>query len=216
VIDVAQHTLPVRGRGAIAAQRAIDLVVGVVACAVFALPAVVIAVLVKLTSRGPVVFHHGRVGRGGEVFDVYKFRSMREGTEVDVVHDPALWASYVDHGFKLAPDDPHITRFGRMLRRTSLDELPQLVNVLRGEMSLVGVRPLLAEELALRSPYDQALYRTLRPGMTGLWQTEGRSTVHDVDRLLLDRRYLEQWSPWGDLVILARTPRALVRAGHAQ
>jgi lipopolysaccharide/colanic/teichoic acid biosynthesis glycosyltransferase len=93
--------------------------------------------------------------------------------------------------------------------------LPQLLNVLVGEMSLVGVRPILAEEVALRSRYDQALYRTRPPGMTGLWQVEGRSTVQRDDRLQLDRSYLEHWSLWQDVKILARTPAAILRTSHA-
>jgi exopolysaccharide production protein ExoY len=202
-------------RGELVAKRGVDLVLAGTACIVLAIPAVIVAAMVKLTSRGPLLFAHARVGRGGRMFEVYKFRSMREGTHAEVLDDPITRATYLDNGFKLPPDDPRITWFGRVLRRTSFDEVPQLINVLRGEMSLVGVRPVLSEELAIRSSDDQALYWTMRPGMTGLWQVEGRSTVQDIDRLLLDRRYLEEWSFWGDVRILARTPRALLRVSHA-
>jgi lipopolysaccharide/colanic/teichoic acid biosynthesis glycosyltransferase len=214
-LGVDGPTVPHVGRGELAAQRAVDLVIATAACLVLAIPALIVAVVVKLTSSGPVLFAHRRVGRDGRTFEVYKFRSMRNGTDAEVLADPATHTAYLLNGFKLPADDPRITSVGRVLRRTSFDEVPQLVNVLRGDMSLVGVRPVLPEELAVRPSYDQALYRRLRPGMTGLWQVEGRSTVLDVDRLLLDRRYLEQWSFWGDLRILARTPRALLRISHA-
>lgn len=200
---------------ALALQRAFDLTLAALGCLLFAIPVVVLALGVKLTSRGPVLFVQRRMGYGGDPFDLYKFRTMRDGTHREVLDDEAARQAYHDNDFKLPPDDPRITGIGRLLRKTSLDELPQLVNVLRGEMSIVGVRPLLAEEVAMRPSYDQALYRTKRPGMTGLWQVEGRSTVQKIDRLHLDRRYLEEWSVWGDVKIAARTPFAVLRISHA-
>jgi lipopolysaccharide/colanic/teichoic acid biosynthesis glycosyltransferase len=104
---------------------------------------------------------------------------------------------------------------GRWLRRTSLDELPQLINVVLGTMSIVGVRPVEPQQLASWPDENQDLYKTLRPGMTGLWQVEGRSTVRSHDRLALDRSYLENWSVWADVKIAARTPFALLRIHHA-
>ena len=200
---------------ALVLQRAFDVTLAALGCLLFAIPVVVLALGVKLTSRGPVLFVQRRDGHGGDPFDVYKFRTMRDGTHREVLDDEAARQAYHDNDFKLPPDDPRITAIGRLLRKTSLDELPQLVNVLRGEMSIVGVRPLLAEEVAMRPAYDQALYRTKRPGMTGLWQVEGRSTVQKIDRLHLDRRYLEEWSVWGDVKIAARTPFAVLRISHA-
>jgi undecaprenyl-phosphate galactose phosphotransferase len=140
---------------------------------------------------------------------------MFDGAHEMVLADDLMRARYRANDFKLPPDHPCITRVGAVLRRTSLDELPQFINVVSGEMSLVGVRPLLAEELALRPEYDQDLYRTTPPGLTGLWQVEGRSTVQKDDRLHLDRGYLEQASLWQDIKILARTPAALLRTSHA-
>jgi len=198
-----------------ALQRTFDLALATVACLVSVVPALVIAVLVKLTSPGPVLFAQQRFGRNGQLFGVYKFRTMQDGTHLEVLGDEAARQAYCDNDFKLRPDDPRITKVGRLLRKTSLDELPQLVNVLRGQMSIVGIRPLLADEVALRPAYDQDLYRTMRPGMTGLWQVEGRSTVQKDDRLHLDRRYATEWSMWGDVMIAARTPFALLRVRHA-
>ena len=102
------------------------------------------------------------------------------------------------------------------MRKTSIDELPQLWNVFRGDMSLVGVRPLLEDELERRPPYDQDLYCRMRPGITGRWQVEGRSTLPEVDRVEMDRAYVERWSLRTDLALLARTPAAVLKVHHAR
>ncbi len=196
-------------------QRTFDVILAIAAVAILLIPGLLIAVLVKTTSRGPVFFTQARVGRGGELFSVYKFRTMEDGTHGAVLRDAEAAAAYRANDFKLPPNDPRITRFGRFLRKTSLDEVPQLLNVLKGQMSIVGVRPLLPDELALRPGLDQALYRGMRPGMTGLWQVRGRSTVGKTDRLELDRIYLQNWSVWGDVKIAALTPLALLRISHA-
>lgn len=201
--------------GQLRLQRAFDLTAAFVAVVIFAPFALLIALLVKTTSRGPVFFKQQRVGVGGELFQVWKFRTMVDGTHHAILADEATRRAYEANDFKLPADDPRITRVGRLLRRTSLDELPQLINVVLGTMSIVGVRPLLPQELAQRPRYDQDLYKMLRPGMTGLWQVEGRSTVRSLDRLALDRSYLENWSVWADVKIAARTPFALLRIHHA-
>ena len=202
--------LPVVSIGSRRLIRAFDVVVGLVSLILCSLLMVIIAVLVKATSRGPVIFRQSRVGRGAQTFKVFKFRTMADGTHAEVLDDPELRLLYELNDFKLPSDDPRITRVGRFLRRTSLDELPQFVNVLRGQMSLVGVRPLLPQELQLRSGHDRELYAHHRPGLTGLWQVEGRSTVGDTDRVDLDRRHLEEWSVLSNAKILLRTPRAVL------
>jgi lipopolysaccharide/colanic/teichoic acid biosynthesis glycosyltransferase len=191
-------------------SRVLDIAVGLPLLIVCAPLMLVIAVLVKATSRGPVIFRQSRVGLGAESFEVLKFRTMANGTHAEVLDDPELRRLYEANDFKLPSDDPRITRVGRFLRRTSLDELPQLVNVLRGQMSLVGVRPLLQQELQIRCRHDRELYAHHRPGLTGLWQVAGRSTVGDTDRIELDRRYLEGWSVRSNVKILLRTPRAVL------
>jgi lipopolysaccharide/colanic/teichoic acid biosynthesis glycosyltransferase len=200
--------------GAIA-KRVMDVVLTVVALVLASWLLAAIAVVVKLTSRGPVFYRQERIGRLGRPFSIVKFRTMRVGTHEEILSDPALRARYESNDWKLPSDDPRITRVGRWLRATSLDELPQLLNVAAGDMSLVGVRPLLAEELAQRPAYDQVLYRSMLPGMTGLWQVEGRSTMSHVDRLALDRRYVETWSLHHDVALLARTPAAVVHLARA-
>jgi lipopolysaccharide/colanic/teichoic acid biosynthesis glycosyltransferase len=208
--EVAQE-LPTVARASRLAMRVIDVVGAVVLLVVFSPVILVASVLVKTTSPGPVIFRQERVGRAGQHFTVLKFRTMADGTHDEVHADPEVLRLYRENDFKLPPDDPRITSIGRWLRKTSLDELPQLVNVLRGEMALVGVRPLKPEELALRSSFDQALYGLHRPALTGLWQVEGRSHVGGDTRVELDRRCLMERGVGSTIKILLLTPRVVLR-----
>ncbi|MGY1745189.1 sugar transferase [Blastococcus sp. SYSU D00695] len=169
-----------------------------------------IAVAVRVTSSGPVFFRQMRVGRGGELFPMLKFRSMVQDAE-QIVLDGA------DDGngvlFKLR-EDPRVTRVGRLLRKYSLDELPQLINVLRGEMSLVGPRPPLPREVE-RYGTDMRRRFLVKPGITGLWQVSGRSNLSWDDSVRMDVRYVENWSLTYDLMILGKTLRAVVRGEGA-
>ncbi|SCL66877.1 Undecaprenyl-phosphate galactose phosphotransferase, WbaP/exopolysaccharide biosynthesis polyprenyl glycosylphosphotransferase [Micromonospora citrea] len=172
----------------------------------------VIALAIKLDSRGPVLFRQTRVGQGGREFGVYKFRTM-------VVNADALLAELASRNetdglmFKMR-DDPRVTRVGRLLRRWSLDELPQLVNVLLGQMSLVGPRPPLPSEVA-RYDGDVARRLLVKPGMTGLWQVSGRSDLSWEDGIRLDLYYVENWSLAADLTILWKTFGAVVNSRGA-
>lgn len=195
-------------------KRALDLTL----CLLVLLPAMgviaVLALLVRLDGS-PAFFAHERVGRGGRRFRCWKLRSMVPDAPQRLLallaSDPALRAEW-DATCKLQ-NDPRVTRLGRMLRRTSLDELPQLLNVLSGEMSLVGPRPVTAPELT-RYGADRLVYLSLRPGLTGLWQVTGRGAVSYPERVALDMRYARGLSLWGDLTILWRTLfRVLGRSG---
>lgn len=197
-------------------RRSLDIVVAFVGLVVTVPLFVPVAIAILVTSRGPVFFTQNRVGRNGALFTIFKFRTMRQGTHDEVLADAAARADYVANGYKLDSHDPRITGVGRWLRKTSLDELPQLVNVLAGQMSVVGVRPLVPNEFAERSPDDQALYCRLRPGLTGLWQIAGRSALEPASRLELDRDYLLRCSIRTDLHVLARTPAALMRTHEAR
>lgn len=169
---------------------------------------VAVAVAVKLESRGPAFYRHGRIGVHGKEFGVWKFRSMV--ADADSRHHDLLTANGgVALLFKVK-DDPRVTRVGRFIRRYSLDELPQLVNVLFGQMSLVGPRPQVADEVA---GYDESAHRRLlvRPGITGLWQVSGRSDLSWDEAVRLDLSYVDNWSMTGDIVILAKTLRAVLR-----
>ena len=172
-----------------------------------------IAVAVKLQDRGPVIFRQARVGRGGEPFTMLKFRSMVVDADA---RKSDLLALNEGHGalFKLR-DDPRITRLGKFLRDFSLDELPQLFNVLRGSMSLVGPRPHLAHEVA-QMPLEANRRSLVSPGLTGLWQVSGRSDLQEEDAIKLDLRYVENWSLALDLQILWRTASAVLarRGAH--
>ena len=195
-------------------QRLLDLCVVVPALIVGLIPSLLIAAMVRVSSKGPALFVQDRVGLHGRTFRMVKFRTMRDGTHLEVRASHETMTEFHENDFKLSPDDPRITKVGRWLRKTSLDELPQLFNVLRGDMSIVGVRPVEPEQLASWPADQQALYVMHRPGLTGLWQINGRSTVLKEERLELDRRYLENWSVWGDMKILARTPGAVLRIHH--
>ncbi len=169
---------------------------------------VAVAAAIKLDDRGPLFYRHRRIGLNGQEFGVWKFRSM--SVDADRAHASLLDAHGADALlFKLA-DDPRITRVGGFLRKYSVDELPQLLNVLAGQMSLVGPRPQVEAEVA---SYNHSMHRRLlvRPGMTGLWQVSGRSDLTSDESARLDLYYVENWSMAGDLMILARTIRAVLR-----
>ncbi|WP_318241244.1 sugar transferase [Cellulomonas avistercoris] len=174
-----------------------------------------LAVLVKTTSRGPVFYVQERIGKDGRTFRMLKFRSMQMGAHARLAE--VLAAEGVDQVgvFYKPKNDPRITKVGRVLRRYSLDELPQLINVLRGEMSLVGPRPQIEAEVAT---YDRAAHRRLlvKPGLTGLWQVSGRSNLDARTSMRLDVAYVENWTLFGDIVILARTLTAILRQGEAR
>lgn len=198
----------------LSAKRALDLVTAAVAL-LPALPLMgVIAVAVKRSSPGPVLFRQVRIGQHGRPFVMLKFRTMRDGTHQQVLAQEDL-SAYARRSFKLPANDPRITKVGRLLRKSSLDELPQLWNVLRGDMSMVGVRPVEPLEFQYRCWEDQLVYTRLKPGITGLWQVKGRSTNDYQRRLQLEREYVEGWSVLGDLLLLARTPLAVLRVHHA-
>lgn len=209
---VRSHMLEPFGRWAVA-KRAIDLLLAS-ALLLAALPLLVVAVLaILLDTRGGPIFAQDRVGRGGRTFRLYKLRSMAVGGD-DTAHRrycEALLqgdAERVGGLFKLA-DDPRVTRVGRLLRRSSVDELPQLWNVVRGDMSLVGPRPLLPSDAEQFSAAQWGRLR-VRPGITGLWQVSGRSALSFEQMVELDCEYWRSWTPRRDLVVLLSTPRAVL------
>lgn len=175
-----------------------------------------IAIWVYHDSPGPVIFKHRRVGKNGKEFNCYKFRSMcvnsKEVLEHLLATDPAAKAEW-DKEFKLK-DDPRITKSGAFLRKTSLDELPQLWNVLKGEMSLVGPRPIVQKEIPRYGVYFKE-YAMVHPGITGIWQTSGRNNIDYPERVQMDNWYVHNWSVWLDLVLLWRTGKVVVACDGA-
>jgi lipopolysaccharide/colanic/teichoic acid biosynthesis glycosyltransferase len=199
------------------AKRALDVIgagLGLVLLSPFFL---VVALLVR-ADGGPAFFAHQRVGRGGKLFGCLKFRSMvidsQARLEALLATDPAARAEW--EATRKLKNDPRITRIGRFLRSTSLDELPQLINVLRGEMSLVGPRPVQEAEIDRYYGASAAHYMAVRPGITGLWQVSGRSETSYESRVALDVAYVSRPSMIADLTILLRTPVAVLsrRGAH--
>ena len=160
----------------------------------------------KLSSRGPIFFTQERVGRGGQLIRVLKLRTMRVGADQE--REAVIGTPDVDIAARYKAD-PRITGFGRFLRRWSIDEMPQVVNVVWGSMSLVGPRPVLVDELPLFGDADHRRHLT-KPGLTGLWQVSGRKSVDWEERMRLDLDYVEHWSPALDLVIVAKTVKAVL------
>jgi exopolysaccharide biosynthesis polyprenyl glycosylphosphotransferase len=182
-------------------KRAFDVTLATAGFVVMSPLMLVIAVAIRLTSPGPALFHQPRVGRRGERFEMLKFRTMYDGA--DELKDELIDRSEVDGMFKLV-DDPRVTPVGRLLRRTSLDELPQLINVIRGDMSLVGPRPLIEEEDRKIAGWHHRR-REGTPGMTGVWQVLGSARVPLDDMVKMDYLYRANWSLWLDVKILLRT-----------
>ena len=197
-------------------KRLLDIIL-ILAGSVVVIPAILgVALLVRCSSRGPVFYGQQRVGRGGTPFLIWKFRTMRSDADEVLARmlaqDEALRQEWErDHKLR---QDPRVTVIGRILRRTSLDELPQFWNVLVGQMSLVGPRPVTAVEAARYGDYWD-LYLRVRPGLTGLWQVSRDSRTTYQERVMMDSFYVHNWSPWLDLVIIGRTVRSIVRGEGA-
>lgn len=215
------HLRPKPTPAATIAKRAFDVAASAALLAMLAPTMLAIAVLVSLDG-GPALFTQTRLGAGGRRFSCLKFRTMRPDAErrlADLLKRDPLARMEWERTQKLTVD-PRVTPIGRVLRRLRLDELPQLINVLKGEMSLVGPRPIIAPEVA-GYPNDRAYflsrnfahYAMARPGVTGLWQVTGGPGRPYAARPRLDRRYLQRWSPALDFAILARTARLVVRGG---
>jgi lipopolysaccharide/colanic/teichoic acid biosynthesis glycosyltransferase len=193
-------------------KRAMDLVLVVLLLFPASVLMAIVAVAIKLDSRGPVIYASERIGRGGKPFTMFKFRSMVVGAEDG--KDDLMHLNEVEGPVFKVRDDPRVTRVGRHIRRLSLDELPQLVNVLIGDMSLVGPRPPLASEVADYQPW-QMQRLTVIGGLTGLWQVSGRSDLGFDDLCRLDIEYIETWSLLLDVQILLKTIPAAVSARGA-
>lgn len=187
-------------------KRAIDLLIAIPALILLSPLLLIIAMIVRLGDRGPVFYSHTRIGFGGTSFGCLKFRTMKTDASAQLAEllqkNPVARSEW--EATQKLKDDPRITVVGEILRRSSIDELPQLFNVVRGEMSLVGPRPITAEELPRYGEHIWA-YMGARPGLTGQWQTSGRNDVSYEQRVSLDVHYLNNWSLGRDLFIIAKT-----------
>jgi exopolysaccharide production protein ExoY len=195
-------------------KRWIDVACALLLAAVSLFPGLLIAALIVLTSKGPVFYSEMRIGRGRKPFRIWKFRSMCHETPWEgVVKSKSPTGVLLQWRVHKRSSDPRVTRIGGFLRRWSLDELPQVLNVLRGEMSLIGPRPVVAEEVPLYG-HLQHFYLAATPGLSGLWQISGRSDVSFATRADLDAFYVQNWSLRRDLVIFFQTiPAVLGRVG---
>jgi lipopolysaccharide/colanic/teichoic acid biosynthesis glycosyltransferase len=206
-------------------KRVMDVTGSLLLLAVCAPILLLVAVAVKVSSKGPILYRQQRVGQYGKPFTFLKFRSMYVDND-DTVHKNYVMQLIAGDaqrqpgdgdgtGFYKLTTDNRITTVGGFLRRTSLDELPQLFNVLKGEMSLVGPRPAIPYEVAAYQTWHRRRVLEVKPGITGLWQVNGRGRVQFDDMVRLDLRYAREWSPWLDLKILLRTPRAVILGAGA-
>jgi exopolysaccharide biosynthesis polyprenyl glycosylphosphotransferase len=201
-------------------KRVMDIVGSLMGLTFFSPLFVVVALAIKLTSKGPILFKQKRVGQYGALFTFLKFRSM------ECVNDPGIHQKYIkrfiagevplaqsnqgQNAVYKIQQDPRVTRVGKFLRKTSLDELPQLINVLKGEMSLVGPRPPIPYESEVYEVWHRRRVLEAKPGITGLWQVSGRSRLKFNDMVRLDLQYAKTWSIWLDIKILLQTPRAVL------
>ncbi len=198
-------------RTAVLVKRALDILLAALALTLGLPILALIALAIRLDSPGPIIFRQTRVGQDGRPFEMYKFRSMRQGSEAELAD--LLDLNEAEGPWFKMRRDPRLTRVGQFLRRTSLDEVPQLWNVLRGEMSIVGPRPPLPNEVEQYQEWHRKRLQVL-PGITGLWQVSGRSLLSFDEMVLLDIHYIENWSLWLDLKILLLTiPQVLLGRG---
>jgi exopolysaccharide production protein ExoY len=212
-IEPTAHTPAIRPSDL--AKRAFDVVTAVCLCLLLSPLILLIVALIRLEGE-PILFRHKRIGRDGQIFQCIKFRTMVPNAEEVLRHllndHPELRDEWTE--FHKLRNDPRVSALGRVLRLTSLDELPQLWNVLRGEMSLVGPRPIVRAEL-LRYGRDASRYLAVKPGLTGLWQVKGRSSTTYRRRVAMDRYYIQNQSILLDIYILAATPAAVLKRNGA-
>jgi len=196
-------------------KRVVDILIASIVLILLIPLFLLIAILIKFSSPGPVLFRQTRIGKDGKPFTFYKFRSMKVGSD-DTIHREylrKLMKNEITDRVKKITNDPRVTRIGRFIRRTSIDELPQLINVLKGEMSLVGPRPCLPYEWEMYEPWHRSRLNVI-PGCTGVWQVSGRSNVSFNDMVLMDLYYIDNASLWLDMQLILKTiPILLLRKG---
>jgi len=195
-------------------KRLFDVIMSVLAIIVLSPVYLVIAILIKCDSRGPVFYKHHRLGKNGKPFGMYKFRSMVVDADKKLGELPDEMQEEYEENYKIS-DDPRVTKIGRFLRETSLDELPQFINVIRGEISLVGPRPIVERELEKYGD-NKEKFLSVIPGITGNWQANGRSDVTYKERMELELYYVDHASFWLDIVILFKTVFAVLKRKGAK
>ena len=190
--------------------RGRDLCLGVIALIQLSPVILAVSLAVYIASGRPIFFRQKRLGRSGKLFAIYKFRTMRKDAEEVLKSDPRLYCKYIENDYKLvAEEDPRITKLGCFLRRSTLDEIPQFLNVVKGDMSLVGPRPIVPAEIE-RYGENAKKFLSVRPGITGLWQVIGRSGIAYPERKYIDLAYIRNRSVYLDLKILLKTVKTVL------
>lgn len=189
-------------------KRILDILGSLLGLVLFGCAYIILFIPYKVgLNKGPMIFKQPRIGKNGELFNIYKFRSMRVNADEILRCDKELYQKYINKGYKLEPsEDPRITKLGLFIRKTSIDELPQFINVIKGNMSLVGPRPIVSEELEeYKHENKVSEFLSMKPGITGVWQTAGRSNVGYPERVFLEISYTKKANILFDLKILSKT-----------
>lgn len=184
-------------------KRFLDILLSLIALVVLSPIFLIIAIIIKCTSKGHVFYKHRRVGMNGKIIYLYKFRSMVEGADQMIKDFNEEQKAEFQDNYKVT-NDPRITKFGHLIRKTSIDELPQLINILKGEMSFIGPRPVVEDELEKYGP-NKAKFLSVKPGLTGYWASHGRSSTSYEDRMKLELYYVDHASLWMDIKIFFKT-----------
>lgn len=194
-------------------KRSFDIVLSLIGLIALSPIFLILIILVKLDSKGPAFFSHNRLGKNGEIIKIYKFRTMVSNSKEVFDNFTLEQKEEFRINFKL-DDDPRITKIGRILRKTSLDELPQLINIINGNMSIVGPRPIISEEIPKYGIYANKLF-SAKPGLTGFWQANGRSETTYDERVEMDMYYIDNMSMWLDIKIIFKTVAAVLEGKGA-
>lgn len=195
-------------------KRGIDLIIGIIGLMICLPLFIIIAILIKIDSKGPIFFKHKRIGKHGNKLEIYKFRTMIENAEEAMKNFTEEQKKEFAENFKLE-NDPRVTRIGKILRKTSLDELPQIINILKGEMSIIGPRPIVKNELE-KYGRDKQKFLSVAPGLTGYWAANGRSDVSYEERMALELYYIDNRSLILDLKIFMKTILSVLKGKGAR
>lgn len=192
-------------------KRGLDIILGIVGMGLFCVLSILFVFPYSFgANKGKMFYKQKRLGQNGKYIYIYKFRSMIENAEEELLKNEILYLEYISNNYKIDPEkDPRITKFGKFIRKTSLDEFPQFINVLKGELSIVGPRPIVPEEL---TEYGERkhLFLKMKPGLTGYWQAYGRSTIPYPDRCDLELQYIEDMSMYTDIKIIVQTIKSVL------
>ena len=195
--------MEIKGKIYRAFKRIVDIILGCIGLVLLSPVFLILSICIKIDSKGPVIFAHKRIGKNGKKFNMYKFRSMYENAEEMIENFNEEQKREWQENFKLE-NDPRITKVGKFLRKTSLDELPQIINIIKGDLSIIGPRPIVDEELE-KYGENKEKFLSITPGLTGYWQANGRSNTTYEERMQMELYYIDNQSLWLDIKIFFKT-----------